>query len=790
MIDNNTKQVNELLAKALSYCAIALVALLLINAFGIFDFSKFIRYTIIFVGVPATLLPTLLCKLNVSERFIKHFMMVSLSLVIGLLGSQNGIGIYITYILVPVASCLYFSYKFTAYISTLCYFIMMLAVYINTAGKLEVIYKGWSHSLTFRNYIIGFSLEYIITMIILNTLVKRAQLFLTTQQNNIRLQQEENDRQKKITDFYVNTFSIQRASAFNTLSKEMSSFSPEDFARMAAGHSFISSMQNLFKSSSSYHKAMNSALSSIGEYFNLERILYIEPEDHFETANRLSYSWSKREKYRLNNFYSKFNLDDYAVIAGEYDRVGYIELAPDGQGGTTTVEAIDCGLVRFISSIAIGTQLWMPTLSAGDYSGAICFERFGNAPFKPVDILLLSDIVSTLSIYVNAYNSQMASHAKSTFLSTMSHEIRTPMNAIIGMATVALREEMSAEVRKSLNIIKSSSEGLLTIINDILDFSKIESGRIEIIPEDYPIMNLLNDVKTIAEARNAEKGLKLSFNVPGDIPCKLNGDMVRIKQVMVNLATNAIKYTDEGSVDFNVTYEHTGDDTILLRYSVVDTGQGIREEDLDKLFSSFSQVNQEKNHHTEGTGLGLAISKQLIELMGGSIGVESVYNEGSTFSFVLPQKIVDASPAGSIENTDYDSADDSSEDDFTAPGSKILVVDDNEINRMVAESLLEIFEMDIELADGGTEALKLSSQTKYDIIFMDRFMPDLDGLETTKAIRSDDTNPNQHTPIVALTADALTGVKEEMLASGMDDFLAKPIDMNSCTQILKKYLAH
>lgn len=789
MIDNNTKVINELIAKSLAKCAIVLLVLLLLVPIGIFDFSKTIIFIIIFAGIPATLFPIVFLKLNVSDKFLQSYMLIALGIVVGLLGTQNGIGIYITYILVPLTSCLYLSKRFTLFISTICYFVMTIAVYINSAGKLEVIYKGWSHALTFRNYIIGFTIEYIVVMVFIVRLVERAQQFLQAQQDSIRLQKQENDKQRKITDLYLNALSSRRRTLFNAISKEMDKFTTEDFVKLATGHRFTSTIQDMLTSTDNDTIAINNAFASIGEYFGLARIYYIEPDAYNTRRNRLVYSWAKKEKYKLSSIYSQFSEKDYEGIAGEYDRTGYIQLIPEDEASEEILSKIECGFTNFIKSIAIGTQLWIPTFSGGSYNGAICFERSDNEAITPIDILLLSDIVTPLSMYIISKNSERANQAKSAFLSSMSHEIRTPMNAILGMTEVSLREEMSLTLRENLNIIKSSSKGLLAIINDILDFSKIESGRVEVIPENYTTLSMLNDLKTIVVARNLEKNLELSFNIPENIPSVLNGDMVRIKQVMVNLATNAVKYTDCcGKVSINVDFKPVGDNDILFKYSVSDTGQGIKKEDLNKLFTAFSQFNQEQNHHTEGTGLGLAISKQLVELMGGKIEVVSEFGVGSTFSFEIPQKVIDSTPAGKLEDFKYSENVENTIEEFTAPDASILIVDDNEINRMVAESMLEIFEMNIDLADGGNTAIEMTKAKKYDIIFMDHLMPDLDGIETTLVIRNDINNPNHDTIIVALTADAMSGVKDKMLDAGMNDFLSKPLDLKLCTKILKKYL--
>lgn len=256
----------------------------------------------------------------------------------------------------------------------------------------------------------------------------------------------------------------------------------------------------------------------------------------------------------------------------------------------------------------------------------------------------------------------------------------------------------------------------------------------------------------------------------------------------MNFATNAIKYTDAGSVKIKVSVDRLSLNKAVLNYSVTDTGRGIKEEDKKKLFKSFSQVDEKKNHKIEGTGLGLAISKQLVDMMGGTIEMESEYGKGSVFCFSVPQTIVDNTPSGSLDNYCYDEKD-NDKYDFTAPDKSVLIVDDNEINLMVAEALFEPLEMNITTAESGFKALELVKTQKFDLIFMDHFMPEMDGVETLHRIRAMDGNPNQNVPVVALTADVVGDVKNRLIAEGMDDFLSKPIDMRAVVNLLKRYFA-
>ena len=484
-----------------------------------------------------------------------------------------------------------------------------------------------------------------------------------------------------------------------------------------------------------------------------------------------------------------------------------------------------------------------------------------------------------------------ANAAKSQFLSTMSHEIRTPMNAIVGMTDILLREELPQNTREYLNNIKNSGDALLTIINDILDFSKIESGKLEIIEEDYEPMSMFHDLSMIFLNRIGSKPVELLYDIDPKMPTKLHGDGQRLRQIVINLMNNAIKFTDSGFVKLKVRVEESSEESVYLKFEVQDTGQGIKEEDIGKLFASFQQVDTKKNRSKEGTGLGLAICKQLVELMDGEIGVQSVYGEGSTFYFRLPQKVVNAKPAARVkdagrksrialrivnpvvkeqiaamagayqisctewgkdagEQADFlitDSIQSISEEErkrlhdshgmfcvlqnpmlenvagkdvtvinkplyslnfcqlinheelvyqsaveenmnFTAPQASILVVDDNEMNRKVAKGLMAPYQMQIDMAEDGKQAVEMVQRKHYDIVFMDHMMPVMDGLEATAAIRALDGEYYQKLPIIALSANATSEAQELFVSGKMDGFIAKPIRTKELAKCILSWL--
>ena len=383
-----------------------------------------------------------------------------------------------------------------------------------------------------------------------------------------------------------------------------------------------------------------------------------------------------------------------------------------------------------------------------------------------------------------------ANKAKSYFLSNMSHEIRTPINAVLGMNEMILRECTDESILSYAANIQSSGKTLLFLINDILDMSKIESGKMEIVPVEYKTADIIIDLWNVIYLRAQEKGLTVDFVLDDTLPRVLFGDDVRIKQIVTNLLTNAVKYTSKGGVELRADYKRTEEDTMDLIISVKDTGMGIRKEDMGKLFESFRRIEEEKNRNIEGTGLGMNIVMSLLRLMGGDIKVDSEYQKGSTFTVTIPQKIISDEATGDFESImgKHRSESASNRESFTAPEANILVVDDNSMNLDVFKALLKRTKINIVTADSGRKCLELVKEQSYDIIFMDHMMPEMDGIETLHEIQKLECFPNEETPIIALTANALSGARELYLKEGFKDFLTKPIDANLLEQMILSYL--
>ena len=385
-----------------------------------------------------------------------------------------------------------------------------------------------------------------------------------------------------------------------------------------------------------------------------------------------------------------------------------------------------------------------------------------------------------------------ASEAKSSFLSNMSHEIRTPINTVLGMNEMIMRESGDPDILTYSNTIKAAGGTLLGLVNDILDFSKIEAGKMEIVPVDYDLSSVVKDLVSMIHTRASAKGLVLTLDINGDIPSLLNGDEIRIKQVISNILTNAVKYTDKGNVVFGIDYEKTDDDPdcIMLKVYVKDTGIGIKKENINRLFSEFERIEEDKNRYIEGTGLGMSITQKLLHMMGSSLQVESVYGLGSKFFFAVRQRVVRWQPMGDYETSFKEALKVRTKyhEKFVAPSANALVVDDNDMNLMVFASLLKKTRMNIDTALSGDEAISYTWKKKYDIIFLDHMMPKKDGIETLREIRNGQDNPNSDTIAVCLTANAISGARDEYMDAGFDDYMSKPIDPQKLEEMMIRYL--
>ncbi len=409
-------------------------------------------------------------------------------------------------------------------------------------------------------------------------------------------------------------------------------------------------------------------------------------------------------------------------------------------------------------------------------------------------LLLIFNIVMLM-----AYNRQLAltaeaadaaNKAKSNFLSVMSHDIRTPINAVLGLDEMVLRESDDANIRRYASDIQSSGKMLLALINDILDFSKIEAGKMEIIPVDYDLSTVISDLVNIIQSRADAKNLAFIVQVDEHIPCQLHGDDTRIKQCALNILTNAVKYTHKGSVTLTLSFERKDDNHIMLTIRVADTGIGIKEEDLQKLYAPFQRIEEKRNRDIEGTGLGMSIVKSLLSAMGSQLVVKSVYGEGSDFSFTVEQEVQEWKEVGDWKKKRKANAEQSEQytESFQAPDAHILVVDDTAMNLTVVKALLKATRIQIETAADAQTALSIAHDRHFDLILADHLMPQMGGLEMLQKLRADASSVNQDTLCIALTANAINGAKEMYLGAGFADYLTKPIDSAKLEAAIARHL--
>ncbi|WP_051656421.1 ATP-binding protein [Butyrivibrio sp. AE3004] len=522
-----------------------------------------------------------------------------------------------------------------------------------------------------------------------------------------------------------------------------------------------------------------------GEYENVE-ISLIDKEGNYVVHGK---------SFKNSNFFEYYKSYN-AATAGEYEHV-IKEIA--GGTGVMTIKNFkkeDC-ILSYTPLETMTTWFLLAYIPVNDLvaSRSIDWLLLGIATLGFLILLMFNSAVMMTynrKLSEAAKQANQANEAKSNFLSTMSHDIRTPMNAILGLNEMVLRDCRDENIRMYSESIRTAGNTLLGIINDILDFSKIEAGKMEIINVDYYFASLLNDLVNMVQKKAEDKGLSLKLNIDRNIPTVLNGDEIRIKQVIINILSNAVKYTKQGYITFSINSYKPEDkpDSIILKISVEDTGIGIKPEDLDKLFVAFERIEEKRNRNIEGTGLGMTIVQRFLDMMGSHLEVQSEYGKGSVFSFELEQKVVKWDPIGDFEEAFRRSSSERAtyHEKFTAPCARVLVVDDTTVNLTVFVNLLKRTGLRIDTAESGDECISLFKNNHYDVIFLDHMMPDKDGIETLTEMKELTNTPNEGTPVICLTANAISGMREMYTNVGFDDYLTKPIDAERLEMMLLQYL--
>lgn len=468
-------------------------------------------------------------------------------------------------------------------------------------------------------------------------------------------------------------------------------------------------------------------------------------------------------------------LTDVAIIIGCYV-ISYYH--PEYVVSLQTKQSVFFDVVQsmMISAFALGSII--------KFQRSIYEKLYRQAAINNDDLL-----EKTLQAKKAEKQAQIATEAKSNFLANMSHEIRTPINTIMGMDEMILRETSEQVVEEYALDIKTASQNLLSLINDILDITKIESGKLGIVKGEYDFMSLMHDVLNNVVLRAKEKNLELKLNIASNIPCNMLGDDIRIKQVLTNIITNAVKYTQEGYIEITATCKKSFGEYVELTFSVKDTGIGIKPEDIKRMFESFERLEVNRNRNIEGAGLGMPITQNLLKMMGSTLNVDSTYGEGSTFSFTISQEVVNPEPIGDFEqklkqltsNYEYSTS-------FEAPNATFLVVDDNAMNRKVFVALLRDSKVKVVEAENGYDCLQLIKNQHFDMIFLDHMMPGMDGVETFKAMAKLEGNKCLGTPVIALTANAIAGAKERYLTLGFHGFLSKPVVPAQLEKTIRDFL--